>query len=232
MNGLTPRDRLILALDAPDHDAARRLAEATQSSVGVFKIGLTLIAAGGLALAAPLKKMGRVFLDFKLFDIPAQVEGAARACAALGADFLTVHAQAKVVEAAVRGATGTDLKILGVTVLTAFDQTDLDSDGHAEPIAELVARRARRAMDAGAHGLVASPLEAAAIRALAPPEFEIITPGVRPKGSSMDDQKRIATPDDALRAGARRIVVGRPITAADDPVRAAAEIHDAIARVR
>lgn len=229
---LTPRDRLILALDAPEHEAAKRLAEATQSSVGVFKIGLTLIAGGGLTLAASLKRLGQVFLDFKLYDIPAQVEGAAKACADMGADFLTVHAQAKVVEAAVRGAAGSDLKILGVTVLTAFDQSDLDRDGHAHSVADLVAIRARSAIDAGAHGLVASPLEAAAIRAIAPTDFEIVTPGVRPTGASMDDQKRIATPDAALRAGASRLVVGRPITAADDPTRAAADIHDLIAAAR
>lgn len=235
MNALSARERLIVALDMADAARARELVDRIGDAAGVYKIGLTLAAAGGLDLARELKRAGRgVFLDLKFYDIPAQVESAVRACADWGVDFLTVHARPRVLEAAARGAAGTQACILGVTVLTAFDQKDLAEAGIVTPIAQLVLKRAAQAMDAGAGGVVASPLEAAAIAARAAADFEIVTPGVRPAGADHGDQKRVARPAEAIEAGATRLVVGRPITSAADPRAAAeavaAEIAEAAAR--
>jgi orotidine-5'-phosphate decarboxylase len=164
-----------------------------------------------------------VFLDWKLHDIGATVEKAAAAVAGTGAgDFLTVHAEPQVMAAAVRGVQGSGLRVLGVTVLTSLGGQDLAQIGYAMGVEALVERRIRQALDAGAHGVVASPNEAALARRIGGPQFLVVTPGVRPAGAAMDDQARAATPADALRAGASHLVVGRPITAAADP-RAAAE---------
>lgn len=219
-------DRLIVALDVPNALEGLQLAETLGDAVSFYKIGLGMLTGGGLALANELKQEHgkRIFLDMKLFDIGATVESAVRGLAQYDLDFLTVHGDPHVVRAAKEGASGKDLKILAVTILTSLDRADLDAslmrDGE---IADLVTERARRAFDAGADGVIASPNEAALIRAL--PESGgrlIVTPGVRPAGADLGDQKRIATPANAIAAGADHIVVGRPIHRASSP-RAAAE---------
>lgn len=222
--------RLIVALDYPDAGAARRLVEALDGSVVHYKIGLTLLANGGLGLAADLKAEGfEIFQDWKLHDIGAQVEGAARAVAATGAaDLLTVHAEPQVMRAAVAGRGSLETRLLGVTVMTSLSDADLAEMGYGFKAAELVERRVRQAIDCGVDGVVSSPLEAARVREIAleagRPDFLIVTPGVRPSGSSADDQQRTATPSGALKAGATHLVVGRPITAAADPKVAALAI--------
>ncbi len=214
-------DRLIVALDLPDAVSGLSLAEALGDTVSFYKIGLGMLTGGGLALARELKddQGKRIFLDMKLFDIGATVEAAVRGLARFDLDFLTVHGDPHVVRAAVQGASGSVTKILAVTILTSLDRADLDAslirDGD---VGSLVEERAARAMAAGAHGVIASPQEAARIRAL--PEATgklIVTPGVRPTGSAPGDQKRTETPAAAIRAGADHIVVGRPVWQAKDP---------------
>ncbi len=216
-----PDDRLIVALDVPDALAGLALAEKLGDAVSFYKIGLGMLTGGGLALARELKDDHgkRIFLDMKLFDIGATVEAAVRGLARFDLDFLTVHGDPQVVRAAVQGAGGSGLEILAVTVLTSLDRADLDANMiQAGDLADITVERAARALSAGAHGVIASPREAALIRAL--PEAAgklIVTPGVRPEGSAMGDQKRVETPAAALRAGADHIVVGRPIWQARDP---------------
>ena len=219
-------DRLIVALDVPDALAGLQLAQELGEVVSFYKIGLGMLTGGGLALANELKQDHgkRIFLDMKLFDIGATIEAAVRGLARFDLDFLTVHGDPHVVRAAREGAAGRDMKILAVTVLTSLDRADLDAslirDGD---VTDLVATRASRAFEAGADGVIASPREAAMIRAL--PEAAgrlIVTPGVRPMGAALGDQKRVATPGQAIADGADHIVVGRPIWASDTP-RASAE---------
>jgi orotidine-5'-phosphate decarboxylase len=219
-----PDPRLIVALDLPSRAEAEALVERLGDSVSFYKVGLQLLAGGGMTMAADLKAGGRdVFLDWKLHDIGATVEKAAAAIAEQEAgDLLTVHAQPQVLAAAVRGVRGSGLKVLGVTVLTSLSGQDLSEIGYGMGVEALVERRIRQAVEAGVHGVVASPNEAALARRIGGPGFLVVTPGVRPAGASMDDQARAATPADALRNGASHLVVGRPITAASDP-RAAAE---------
>ena len=223
---MTADDRLIVALDVPNALAGLALAETLGDSVSFYKIGLGMLTGGGLALANELKAEHgkRIFLDMKLFDIGATVEAAVRGLAAYDLDFLTVHGDPHVVRAAKEGAAGKPLKILAVTILTSLDRDDLDQGLiRAGDLAEVVRERAARAFVAGADGVIASPQEAAMIRTL--PEAAgrlIVTPGVRPAGTALGDQKRVATPAQALADGADHIVVGRPIWAAPDP-RAAAE---------
>ena len=214
-------DRLIVALDVPDALAGLALAEKLGDAVSFYKIGLGMLTGGGLGLANELKQEHgkRIFLDMKLFDIGATVENAVRGLAQFDLDFLTVHGDPNVVRAAKEGASGKDLKILAVTILTSLDRADLDAN-LIKPGAmqDLVTERAKRALAAGADGVIASPKEAAVIRAL--PEAKgrlIVTPGVRPTGSDAGDQKRIATPAKAITNGADHIVVGRPIWQAPDP---------------
>jgi len=225
-------DRLIVALDLPHAPAALDLAERLGDRVGFYKIGLGMLTTGGLACAMELKAQGkRIFLDMKLFDIGATVEAATRRLAEFDLDFLTVHGDPHVVRAAVAGRGDGALKILAVTILTSIDRTDLDAAMIAPgAIADLVVERARRAFAAGADGVIVSPQEAALVRAL--PEAAgrlIVTPGVRPAGADIGDQKRIATPASAIAAGADHIVVGRPVWAAKDPRAAAAAILSEIA---
>ena len=214
-------DRLIVALDVPDALAGLALAEKLGDAVSFYKIGLGMLTGGGLGLANELKQEHgkRIFLDMKLFDIGATVENAVRGLAQFDLDFLTVHGDPNVVRAAKEGALGKDLKILAVTILTSLDRADLDAN-LIKPGAmqDLVTERAKRALAAGADGVIASPQEAAVICAL--PEAKgrlIVTPGVRPTGSDAGDQKRIATPAKAITNGADHIVVGRPIWQAPDP---------------
>ena len=221
-------DRLIVALDVPDALTGLQMAERLGDAVSFYKIGLGMLTGGGLALANELKDDHgkRIFLDMKLFDIGATVEAAVRGFTQFDIDFLTVHGDPHVVRAAKEGAAGSDMKILAVTILTSLDRADLDAalirDG---AIPDLVVDRAGRAFAAGADGVIASPQEAAAIRAL--PESAgrlIVTPGVRPAGAALGDQKRVATPASAMKDGADHIVVGRPIWQADDPRAAALSI--------
>lgn len=221
-------DRLIVALDVPNAIAGLELAARIGDAASFYKIGLEMLMGGGLALARELmdEHGKRIFLDMKLFDIGNTIEGAVRGLAGYGLDFLTVHGDPYVVRAAQEGKGGSDLKILAVTILTSLDRADLDG-AIIKPgdIADLVVERAQNALLAGADGVIASPHEAAAIRAL--PEAKgklIVTPGVRPAGAALGDQKRVMTPHDALVAGADHIVVGRPINKATDPRRAAQAI--------
>lgn len=217
-------ERLIVALDVPDAVSGLALIDRLGDSVGFYKIGLGMLTRGGLALARELKdeRGKRVFLDLKLFDIGATIEAAVRGLARFDLDFLTVHGDPHVVRAAREGAGQSGLKILAITVLTSLDRADLDESMMAPgDLHDLTVERAARAFDAGAHGVITSPREAAAIRAL-PDAGLIVTPGIRPAGTVPDDQKRIETPATAIRAGADHIVVGRPIWQAADP-RAAAE---------
>jgi len=219
-------DRLIVALDVPNIVQGQALTDKLGDAVSFYKIGLGMLTGGGLALANQLKQEQgkKIFLDMKLFDIGATVENAVRGLAQFDLDFLTVHGDPYVVQAAKEGAAGSNMKILGVTILTSLDRNDLDG-ALIKPgdIKDLVAERAGKAFDAGADGVIASPQEAALIRAL--PEAKgrlIVTPGVRPAGADLGDQKRIATPAQAIADGADHIVVGRPIHRAENP-RAAAQ---------
>jgi orotidine-5'-phosphate decarboxylase len=221
-------DRLIVALDVPNVvqglDLTRRLGDA----VSFYKIGLGMLTGGGLALANELKhEQGkRIFLDMKLFDIGATIEAAVRGIAEYELDFLTVQGDPQVVRAAMEGKRGKPTRILAVTVLTSLDRGDLDQNMiRAGDLSEITVERAARAFEAGADGVITSPHEAAAIRALPQAAGRlIVTPGVRPLGSDKGDQKRIATPAQAIAAGVDHIVVGRPVWAAADPATAARAI--------
>ncbi|MBB3872739.1 orotidine-5'-phosphate decarboxylase [Brevundimonas mediterranea] len=231
-----PDERIICALDVPTIAEAAALVARVQDAVGFYKIGLQLFAAGGMDLARDLKAEGRkVFLDWKLHDIGATVEKAAANLADAGCDLLTVHARPQVMAAAARGVAGSSLKVLGVTVLTSLTAEDLAADDHSLSPADLVERRVRQALDAGIDGVVSSPHEAARVREIAVeagrPDFLIVTPGVRPAGSALDDQARAATPEAALQAGATHLVIGRPITAAADPRAAALAVAESIALI-
>ncbi|MEM7473319.1 MAG: orotidine-5'-phosphate decarboxylase [Pseudomonadota bacterium] len=219
-------DRLIVALDVPNVLEGLELTKQLGDAVSFYKIGLGMLTGGGLALANELKTEHgkRIFLDMKLFDIGATVEAAVRGFTQFDIDFLTVHGDPHVVRAANEGASGSDMKILAVTILTSMDRSDLDA-GLIKPgeMQDLVLERADTAFGAGADGVIASPQEAAAIRALPSAKDRlIVTPGVRPVGADLGDQKRIATPAAAVAAGADHVVVGRPIHRAPSP-RAAAE---------
>jgi orotidine-5'-phosphate decarboxylase len=225
-------DRLIVALDVPGALEGLELAGRLGDAVSFYKIGLGMLTGGGLALANELKHDHgkRIFLDMKLFDIGATVEAAVRGLAQFDLDFLTVHGDPHVVRAAKEGAAGSDLKILAVTILTSLDRADLDACLIREgDLADLVLQRATAAFEAGADGVIASPQEAAAIRALPGAAGRlIVTPGVRPAGAALGDQKRVATPAEAIAAGADHIVVGRPIWAAHDPLAAARAVLDSL----
>ncbi|MEP9349835.1 orotidine-5'-phosphate decarboxylase [Xanthobacter sp. KR7-225] len=222
---VSPRDRLIVALDFPGVAAAEALVWQLGDDVGFYKIGLELTIAGGLDFAGELIKSGkRVFLDLKLHDIGTTVEKATAAAAERGVSLLTVHAYPQTLEAAARGAQGSPLKVLGVTVLTSYDDADLAAAGYAAGVEETVRRRAASAREAGVAGVICAPTDAAMVRAILGPSGLVVTPGVRPAGAEVGDQKRIATPSDARRAGADMIVVGRPITAAPEPLAAARAI--------
>ena len=220
-----PDNRLIVALDQPNAIAATQLVDQLGDSVSFYKIGLGMLTGGGLALANELKhEQGkRIFLDMKLFDIGATIEAAVRGLAQYDLDFLTVHGDPQVVSAAVTGRGATGLKILAVTILTSLDRADLDAN-LIKPgdIRDITLERAARALQAGADGVIASPQEAAMIRALPQARGKlIVTPGVRPTGAATGDQKRVATPQRAIADGADHIVVGRPIWQAKDPAAAA-----------
>jgi orotidine-5'-phosphate decarboxylase len=221
-------DRLILAMDVPNALAGLELAKTLGDSVSFYKIGLGMLTGGGLALADELKQEHgkRIFLDMKFFDISATVEAAVRGIAQYDLDFLTVHGDPHVVQAAKEGAAGSNLKILAVTILTSLNRSDLDAACIKEgSVGDLVVERAVNALEAGADGVIASPQEAAEIRKLSEAEGKlIVTPGVRPSGAALNDQKRVMTPAEAVRAGVDHIVVGRPIWQSSDPAAAARRI--------
>lgn len=224
--------RLIIPLDFPTVEEARAAVDRIGEAASFYKVGLELFATDGMALAGELKRAGKqVFLDWKLHDIPTTVQKAASALSGSGCDFLTVHGEPQVMEAAVRGVGGSGLKVLAVTVLTSLTDEDLKAMGYAEGAKALVERRIHQALAAGCAGVVASPHEAALARAIGGKDFLVVTPGVRPDWSAKNDQARAATPLDALKAGASHIVCGRPITAANDPhaaaLRVAAEMAQA-----
>lgn len=224
--------RLIIALDLPGRAEAEAMVETLGDQVVFYKIGLQMLAVGGMDMARDLKARGRrVFLDWKLHDIGATVEKAAAAIVGSGAcDLLTVHAQPQVLEAAVKGRGGDkQAKILGVTVLTSLSGQDLARIGYGMGVEQLVERRIRQVIEAGADGVVASPHEAALARRIGGPDFLVVTPGVRPDWAGKDDQARAATPLEALRSGASHLVVGRPVTAAAAPRDAARQIVEEMA---
>lgn len=217
--------RLIVALDLPTTEEAWAVTRAVGEAVSFYKIGLQLFPMGGMELCRRLKADGKdVFLDFKLHDIPATVEKATRSIVTGGADLLTVHAEPPVMRAAVAGREGSSLRILGVTVLTSYDDAMLAEMGYAYGARDLVLRRVEQALEAGVDGVVASAHEAAEIRRRFGEGFLIVTPGIRPAGADAEDQKRVATPAEALAQGATHLVVGRPVNAADDPAAAARAI--------
>ena len=221
-------DRLIVALDVPNVVQGLDLAARLGDAVSFYKIGLGMLTGGGFALANELKQEHgkRIFLDMKLFDIGATIEAAVRVIAQYDLEFLTVHGDPQVVRAACEGKRGKDLKILAVTVLTSLDRADLDAN-LIKPgdIHDITLERAAKALEAGADGVIASPQEAAMIRALPQAAGRlIVTPGVRPAGAASGDQKRIANPRQAIADGANHIVVGRPIWQAADPAAAARAI--------
>jgi orotidine-5'-phosphate decarboxylase len=217
---------IAVALDAPSLDTAARWAGLVTPHVSTVKIGLELYLRYGPEAVASIRGASNVsvFLDLKLNDIPATVAGAARAVARLRPDLLTVHAVGGMaaVRAAAQAAPGT--RVVAVTVLTSLGDDDLDAIGLAGPVSDAVRRLAVLAVQAGARGLVCSPREVAEVRAEVGPDIMLITPGVRPAGSGADDQARVSTPEEALRAGADLLVIGRPITGAADPGAAAAAI--------
>jgi orotidine-5'-phosphate decarboxylase len=222
--------RLIVALDLDSAVAARAMVERIGDAVSFYKIGFQLALSGGLDLARELKRDGKsVFLDMKLLDIDNTVAKAVEAAAAIGVDMLTVHAYPQAMRAAVRAAAGSPLTLLAVTVLTSLDDGDLAEAGYARTAADLVALRIRQAAETGMGGVVCSPLEAAAARRALGPRRAVVTPGVRPAASLKGGQKRIATPAEAIRAGASHLVVGRPVTAEADPAAAARAIAAEIA---
>ncbi len=223
---MEPRARLCAALDFPSWREAEAFARAVAPAVGMLKVGLELFGAEGPAAVRAAAALGRpVFLDLKLHDIPSTVAGAVRSAAGSGAALLTVHASGgpRMVEAAVRAA-GPGVRILAVTVLTSLDEAALGQLGLAGPAEAAAVRLGRLAVGAGAGGLVCSPLEVAALRAAVGPGPLLVVPGVRPPGAAAGDQVRVATPAEAVRAGADVLVLGRPLRDAPDPAAAAREI--------
>lgn len=227
------RNPVIVALDVASAEEARALVERLRRVVNFFKVGLELYAAAGMAFVRELVDEGDgVFLDLKFYDIPETVKRAVRQAAASGARFLTVHGSGPVMRAAVEGRADAPLRLLGVTVLTSFDEEDLRDLGYPCGPEELVELRVRKACEAGLDGIVCSPLEVARVRRLGGPELILVTPGVRSAGAATADQKRVATPAEAIRAGADYIVVGRQITRAADPAAEARRLLEELAHAQ
>ena len=220
---------IIVALDVDSAREARLLVAKLGSSVNFYKVGLELYAAAGAEYVRELIGEGKnVFLDLKFYDIPETVKRATAQVARMGVKLLTVHGVSSVMRAAAEGRGDAALKLLAVTVLTSFGPEDLADQGYDCPVAELVAARTRKAMEAGMDGIVASPLEAAAVRRLIGKNKLLVTPGVRSAGTAKGDQKRTATPVEAMRDGADYLVIGRQITRAADPAREASRILEEI----
>jgi orotidine-5'-phosphate decarboxylase len=222
---VSPRERLIIALDVASTEEAERLVSRIGEAGVFYKIGMELVYAGGLPLVQRLVgENKKVFVDLKLHDIPNTVERATAQIARLGASFLTIHAYPQTMKAALAGAAGSKLKLLGVTVLTSMNDKDLVEAGYASGVETTVVHRARQAKSRGLTGLVLSPREVRMVRGVVGNHLILVTPGIRPKGSGAGDQKRVMTPAEAVAAGADHIVVGRPVTEAQDPKAAATAI--------
>ena len=216
------RDRLIVGLDVADIRQAEKLVQELGDTVGFYKIGYQLLFAGGLEFARELKAANKkVFLDMKLLDIDNTIASAVENIVKLGVDMLTVHAYPKAMRAAVKAAKGSNLCLLGVTVLTSMDDADLKAAGYSDDAKTLVLKRAKDARLAGMGGIVASAVEAQALRNVIGPDMALVTPGIRPKGADKGDQKRVMSPKEAIQAGASHLVVARPIVKADNPLQAA-----------
>jgi len=227
---ISPRDRLIVALDLANAKAAEAMVAELGDAVSFYKIGLELTYGGGIGLAQDLIKSGKqVFLDLKFHDIPNTVARATEQVAEIGATFLTVHAFPQTMKAAVGALGGSKMKILAVTVMTSYDDDDLREAGYALRVPELVGRRAQQAKAAGIHGLILSAEEVKAMRGIVGPDMRLVTPGIRPAGAAIGDQKRVMTPAEAISAGADHLVVGRPVTQSKDPKAAAEAIVAEIA---
>jgi orotidine-5'-phosphate decarboxylase len=219
------REKLIVALDFWKIEDARNLVRELGDDVSFYKVGLGLQLVGGNEFAKELIAQGkRVFLDYKYYDIEGTVSRAVAQAAELKITFLTVHGVTSIMKAAVAGRGNSDMKILGVTVLTSMDAGDIKEMGFECNVEELVIARAKKALEVGVDGVVASAREAAELRRQTSNKLMIVSPGIRPSGSAKDDQKRVATPFEAIRAGADYLVLGRPIYGADDPKAAARAI--------
>jgi len=219
------KNPIIVALDFEDAAQARALIDRLGSAVGFYKVGMELYAAEGMAFVRELAGAGKqVFLDLKLYDIPETVKRATAQVAKTGARFLTVHGSNAIMRAAVEGRGASDLRLLAVTVLTSFDQQDLAELGYPSSIPDLVSLRVKNAMASGVDGIVCSAKEVAAVRELSGPKAILVTPGVRSASAAVGDQKRVATPKEAMNAGADYLVIGREITRAADPRLEAARI--------
>ncbi|ABE62505.1 orotidine-5'-phosphate decarboxylase [Nitrobacter hamburgensis X14] len=219
------REKLIVALDFWEVEDARKLVRKLGDEVSFYKVGLGLQLVGGNEFAKELIVEGkRVFLDYKYYDIEETVQRAVAQAAELKITFLTVHGVASIMKAAVAGRGNSDMKILGVTVLTSMDAEDIKEMGFDGKVEDLVIARAKKALEVGVDGVVASALEAAELRKQTSNKLMIVSPGIRPSGGARHDQKRVATPFEAIRAGADYLVLGRPIYAADDPKAAAQAI--------
>lgn len=228
---IAPKDRLIVGLDLPSPEAAEAMVSRLGDSVTFYKIGYRLAYAGGLPLVGKLADQGKkVFLDLKLHDIGNTVKQGVESISKLGATFLTVHAYPQTMKAAVEGRAGSDLKILGVTVLTSYNDDDLHAAGYRLGVSELVEARAQQAQVLGVDGLVCAPEEAGNLRKIVGLRMNLVTPGIRPEGSAVGDQKRIMTPSRAITAGADYLVVARPVVEATDPKAIAKAIQAEIAR--
>jgi orotidine-5'-phosphate decarboxylase len=209
---------IIIALDLESAAEARKLVRQIGGACRFYKVGLELYMSAGRPFVEELQAEGnQVFLDLKMYDIGETVKRAVAQVAKMGVQFLTIHAVPQVMKAAIAGAEGSDLKLLAVTVLTSFDDDDLHEMGVASSVAELVEKRVRQTLEARVHGLVCSPLEVAHVRQMTGPDSILVTPGVRSAGSAAGDQKRIATPAQAIASGASYLVVGRQVTRAADP---------------
>ena len=231
LSAIPPKDRLIVALDLPGVDQAEAMIARLGDSVTFYKIGYQLAYAGGLSLVSQLTASGKkVFVDLKLHDIGNTVARGVESLSSLGATFLTVHAYPQTMQASVEARGSSGPKILAVTVLTSYNEADLQDAGYRHTIADLVATRARQAKALGVDGLVCSPEEASSLRTIVGHGMSLVTPGIRPAGSSSGDQKRIMTPARAIAAGADYLVVGRPVVEAADPKAAADSIHAEIAQ--
>lgn len=221
---------LIVALDVETAAEARALADRLGEHIGFYKVGMELYSGAGMSIVLELLDRGKdVFLDLKLYDIPETVKRSVAQVARTNVRFLTVHAVGSVMRAAVAGRGAGGLQLLAVTVLTSFGPADLAELGYSCEISDLVAVRTRQAMEAQVRGVVTSPLEAAAVRKIVGPGAIIVTPGVRSAGSSRGDQRRVATPAEAIRAGADYLVIGRQVTRSPDPAAEAQRVLDEVA---
>jgi orotidine-5'-phosphate decarboxylase len=223
---------IIVALDYESPHEAWELVLRLGDRINFYKVGMELYASAGMDFVRKLRAQGKdVFLDMKFYDIPETVRRAVCQVARSGARFLTVHGSDPVMRAAVEGRGTSDLKLLGVSVLTSFDLQDIQDLGYPCEVADLVDLRVRKSLEVGVDGVVISPLDAARVRAIAGPDLILVTPGVRSAGSGKGDQKRVATPAEAIRDGADYLVMGRQITRVIDPAAAVARVLDEIAAV-